>query len=78
MPSLPTTPGMWPAIWLLATESKFRWPSGGEIDIMENKGNRPTLTSSAFHYGTNPPFEHSYVFGEQQTQRDGKLVSYPG
>jgi beta-glucanase (GH16 family) len=74
---LPTTPGMWPAIWLLPTESKVRWPSGGEIDIIENRGNRPTLTSSAFHYGTNPPFEHSFVFGEQQTSRDGKLVSYP-
>ena len=74
---LPTTPGMWPAIWLLATESKSRWPSGGEIDIMENKGNRPTMTSSAFHYGTNPPFQHSYVFNEQQTSQGGKLVSYP-
>ena len=74
---LPTTSGMWPAIWLLATESKFRWPSGGEIDIMENRGNHPTLTSSAFHYGTNPPFQHSYVFGEQQALHDGKLVSYP-
>ena len=74
---LPTTPGMWPAIWLLATESKSRWPSGGEIDIMENKGNRPTMTSSAFHYGTNPPFHHDYVFNEQQTSQGGKLVSYP-
>jgi beta-glucanase (GH16 family) len=73
---LPTTPGMWPAIWLLP-EAQVRWPSGGEIDIMENRGNRPTFTSSAFHYGTNPPFQHSFVFGEQQTQRGGNLVSYP-
>jgi beta-glucanase (GH16 family) len=73
---LPTTPGMWPAIWLLATESKYRWPSGGEIDIMENRGNRPTLTSSAFHYGTNPPLQHDFVFSEQQALHDGTLVSY--
>lgn len=73
---LPATPGMWPAIWLLPTESKVPWPSGGEIDIMESRGNRPTLTSSAFHYGTNPPFTHSFVVNEQQTTRDGKLVSF--
>jgi beta-glucanase (GH16 family) len=73
---LPTTAGMWPAIWLLPTEGKIPWPSGGEIDIMENKGSRPTVTSSAFHYGTNPPFQHSYVVGEQQTSQGGKLVAY--
>ena len=50
---LPTSKGMWPAIWLLADAP---WPSQGEIDIMENRGDQPELTSSAFHYGTNPPF----------------------
>ncbi len=32
---LPTSTGMWPAIWLL---SDAPWPSEGEIDIMENRG----------------------------------------
>jgi beta-glucanase (GH16 family) len=48
---LPTTQGMWPAFWL--NPNKVPWPQGGEIDIMENKGNQPTITSSAFHWQKN-------------------------
>ena len=74
---LPTTRGMWPAIWLLADPHKHQWPSGGEIDIMENRGDEPTKTSSAFHFGTNPPYKHRFVDSEQQTRHGGQLVSYP-
>jgi beta-glucanase (GH16 family) len=49
---LPTTQGMWPAFWLNANQ--VAWPLGGEIDIMENKGSQPTLTSSAFHWQKDP------------------------
>ncbi len=74
---LPVTTGMWPAIWLLPDTSVHSWPSGGEIDIMENRGNQPTRTSSAFHYGTNPPYKHEFVFDEQQTPTlAGPLVRY--
>jgi beta-glucanase (GH16 family) len=50
--SLPTTQGMWPAFWLSAHQ--VPWPRGGEIDIMENKGSQPTITSSAFHWQKDP------------------------
>lgn len=74
---LPTTAGMWPAIWLLPDTGEHPWPSGGEIDIMENRGNQPTLTSSAFHYGTNSPYKHDFVYGEQQTATlGGALTRY--
>ena len=37
---LPTTGGTWPAIWMLgANFPEVGWPSCGEIDIMEHKGN---------------------------------------
>jgi beta-glucanase (GH16 family) len=49
---LPTTQGMWPAFWLNANQ--VAWPQGGEIDIMENRGSQPTLTSSAFHWQKDP------------------------
>src|SRR6185295_11992997 len=49
---LPTTQGMWPAFWLNANQ--VQWPQGGEIDIMENKGSQPTITSSAFHWQKDP------------------------
>ncbi len=73
---LPATKGMWPAIWLLPNVGPHPWPSGGEIDIMENRGDQSTLSSSAFHYGTNPPFSHSFVYEEQQTTRFGQPDDY--
>ena len=73
---LPTTRGMWPAIWLLPNTSQYNWPSQGEIDIMENRGNQPNLTSSAFHYGTNPPYNHQFRFGEQTTAKFGAPVNF--
>ena len=73
---LPTSKGMWPAIWLLPDVGQYPWPSQGEIDIMENRGTQPNLTSSAFHYGTNPPFSHSFVYGEQMSVHGGQLQNY--
>ena len=70
---LPTSKGMWPAIWLLADAP---WPSEGEIDIMENRGTQPNLTSSAFHYGTNTPFVHNFVFAEQGAVHDSAIQNY--
>lgn len=70
---LPTSQGMWPAIWLLSDQP---WPSGGEIDIMENRGDQPNLTSSAVHWGTNPPFSHDFTFREQKAIHNGQLVNY--
>ncbi len=73
---LPTSRGMWPAIWLLPDTTQYNWPNQGEIDIMENRGNQPQLTSSAYHYGTSTPYNHQYVFNEQTTARFGQPVDY--
>jgi beta-glucanase (GH16 family) len=75
---LPTSKGMWPAIWLLSDTAAAPWPSEGEIDIMENRGDQPNLTSSAFHYGVNGGgnFEHNFVFNEQTSVQDSSLVDY--
>lgn len=75
---LPTSTGMWPAIWLLSDTVAAPWPSEGEIDIMENRGNQPNLTSSAFHYGINDgtTFEHNFRFEEQTAVHDSSAVNY--
>ena len=46
---LPDGRGLWPAIWMLPTDWAYgRWPSSGEIDIMENVGFDPdTIVASA-------------------------------
>ena len=72
---LPGTLGTWPAIWLLPDTGVYDWPSQGEIDIMENGGHQPYLTSSAFHYGPNWQ-QHQYQWDDQQTTRGGVPDNY--
>ena len=59
---LPAGQGLWPAFWMLGQNVAVTgWPAGGEIDIMENKGSEPTISSSAVHgpgYSGNTPFAH--------------------
>ncbi len=47
---LPTGTGMWPAIWMLPSESVYgTWPNSGEIDIMENVGYQPDIIHWTVH-----------------------------
>lgn len=60
---LPTGQGLWPAFWMLGENiGRSGWPACGELDILENKGSQPTVTSSAVHgpgYSGNTPFAHA-------------------
>ena len=47
---LPWGQGMWPAFWMLGSNiDEVSWPNCGEIDIMENRGQEPTIISGALH-----------------------------
>jgi len=47
---LPYGQGMWPAFWLLGSNiDEVEWPNCGEIDIMENRGQEPTITNGTLH-----------------------------
>ena len=47
---MPWGQGMWPAFWLLGANSDtVAWPQCGEIDIMEYKGQEPTITHGTVH-----------------------------
>jgi len=54
--------GLWPAFWMLGNSfPDVGWPASGELDIMENKGSEPSITSSAVHgpgYSGATPFAH--------------------
>lgn len=47
---MPWGQGIWPAFWLLGADSDtVTWPLCGEIDIMEYKGQEPTVTHGTVH-----------------------------
>jgi len=64
---LPAGQGLWPAFWMLgANIDSVGWPASGELDIMENRGSKPGITSSAVHgpgYSGATPFAHEHTLG---------------
>ncbi|MBR9919222.1 MAG: glycoside hydrolase family 16 protein [Bacteroidetes bacterium] len=49
---LPIGQGLWPAIWMLPTDTIYGgWPKSGEIDIMEYIGQEPSRVFGTIHYG---------------------------
>ncbi|WP_400074919.1 family 16 glycosylhydrolase [Winogradskyella sp. R77965] len=48
---LPWGQGLWPAFWMLGDDNNGSevWPQIGEIDIMENRGQEPTLINGSVH-----------------------------
>lgn len=47
---LPWGRGLWPAFWLLGNNCDTQiWPQCGEIDVMENRGQQPTIIAGSVH-----------------------------
>jgi beta-glucanase (GH16 family) len=47
---LPVGQGIWPAFWLLGADiGSVGWPACGEIDIMEYRGQYPSIATGALH-----------------------------
>lgn len=46
---MPAGTGFWPAFWLMPAR-RIDWPKGGEIDILEYRGNLVNETNAAIHY----------------------------
>jgi beta-glucanase (GH16 family) len=43
-------PGIWPAFWMLGANIDTKpWPQCGEIDIMEQRGQQPSITHGTLH-----------------------------
>lgn len=46
----PFGPGVWPAFWMLGADfAEVGWPQSGEIDIMELRGQQPTIIHGSVH-----------------------------
>ncbi len=67
---LPTGQGLWPAIWMLPTDTVYGlWPRSGEIDIMENIGSEPNKVFGTVHYGLG--FENWRFFSQDTIKNSG-------
>lgn len=61
---LPSTTGIWPAFWMLPTNSPYGgWPASGEIDIMESTNFADDIVGT-LHFGNA---------GEGSTQNGGSI-----
>ncbi|MCX6182497.1 MAG: family 16 glycosylhydrolase [Bacteroidetes bacterium] len=61
---MPAGAGLWPAFWMLNNTSN--WPTSGEIDIMEYRGDQTNITQGTLHYGSKYP----------NNQHDGGSYNY--
>jgi hypothetical protein len=51
---MPSGSGNHPAFWMLGDNiNQVGWPTSGEMDITEVRGNQPTIATSATHYSTS-------------------------
>jgi beta-glucanase (GH16 family) len=66
---IPHGQGTWPAFWLLGTNiDSIRWPTCGEIDIMENIGREPGMVHGTVH---GPGYSGDSGIGGPFTLPDG-------
>lgn len=64
---MPAGQGIWPAVWMLPTDSPYgAWAAGGEIDLLESRGSAVHETTGALHFGgpwpRNTYLAHAYRF----------------
>ncbi len=71
---MPLGQGMWPAIWMMPTDSEYGgWAASGEIDIMEFLGHEPNRVHGTLHYGGSWPSNTSS--GTSTTLRSGSFAA---
>jgi beta-glucanase (GH16 family) len=58
---VPAGQGLWPAVWMMSKDETYGgWPTSGELDLLETKGQETGLVQGSIHSGANP--------GAHQTQ----------
>lgn len=49
---LPVGQGLWPALWMMPEDNAYGgWPTSGEIDVMESRGQDQGLVQGSLHSG---------------------------
>lgn len=51
---LPAGQGLWPAVWMMSKDEAYGgWPTSGEIDLLESKGQETGLVQGTLHSGAS-------------------------
>jgi beta-glucanase (GH16 family) len=67
----PTGPGIWPAFWMLGSNIDTKpWPQCGEIDIMEQRGQQPTINYGTIH---GPGYAGGNAIGKSYALMNGRF-----
>ena len=76
---LPSGEGVWPAFWLLgANIDTVPWPGCGEIDIMEYRGQEPSIIHGSLHgpgYSGGNPVTSSFYLENDRFDKDFNVFS---
>lgn len=71
---MPWGPGLWPAFWMLgANIETVPWPRCGEIDIMEYRGQEPSIIHGSVHgpgYSGGSPITKNYALQNSRFDTD--------
>ena len=68
---MPYGQGIWPAFWLLGDNSDVvTWPQCGEIDIMEFRGQAPTVTNGSLH---GPGYSGAFAITKSYTLQNDRF-----
>ncbi|MGB3006591.1 MAG: glycoside hydrolase family 16 protein [Chitinophagaceae bacterium] len=66
-----TGPGLWPAFWMLGANIDTKpWPQCGEIDIMEQRGQQPSVTHGTLH---GPGYSGGNSIGKPYALTNGRF-----
>jgi beta-glucanase (GH16 family) len=69
---LPVGKGIWPALWMLGKKiDQVKWPSCGEIDIMELVGKEPNKVHGTLHWASASSSTARVQYGTSYTLTSG-------
>ncbi|WP_439642353.1 glycoside hydrolase family 16 protein [Gemmatimonas sp.] len=73
---LPEGQGLWPALWMLPLRDTYgTWAASGEIDVMEARGQNPTVVLGTLHYGAQWP-KNVYSGMDYTLPRGGRISEW--
>jgi len=68
---LPKGKQLWPAIWMMPANSDYGfWAGSGEVDIVELRGDKPSVVQGSLHFGGQWPNNAYAGSGEKTFTKD--------